>query len=100
MAAIHANYEVVSLTGTQNHFTGRETGVISASTIHQIYCLGAGTIIITPMKGPSFSWAATINTSMDVLVKSTTVSSGTFIAFRAKLDVGQTRMHPASQANQ
>ncbi len=95
----YANYEVISLSGTQNHATGRETGFITATTVHQIYCLAAGAIIITPMKGPSFTWNATINTSMDVLVKSTTVSSGTFIAFRAKLQGGQGQMTPAAYPN-
>lgn len=96
---IYANYEVVALSGTQSHVTGRETNFITATTIHQIYCLGAGTIIITPMKGPSFSWAATTNISLDVMVKATTVSSGTFIAFRSKLQGGQGRMTPAAASN-
>ncbi len=96
MASIHANFEVVALTGTQSHPTGRETGVISATTIHQIYCLSAGAIIITPMKGPAFTWNASINTSMDVLVKATTVSSGSFIAFRSKLDPMPGRVIPRS----
>jgi len=99
MASIHANFEVVALSGTQSHPTGRETNVITATTIHQIYCLAAGAIVITPMKGPSFTWNASINTSMDVLVKATTVSSGTFIAFRSKLDFGQGRMIPAALPN-
>lgn len=87
-----ANYEVISLSGTQTHSTGRETGSITATTVHQIYCLAAGTIIITPAKGPNFSWAATTNSSIDVLTKATTVSSGTFIAFRSKLQTPQ--MYP------
>lgn len=85
----YQNYEVIALSGTQNHATGRETNYITAATVHQIYCLAAGSIIITPMKGPSFTWAATINTALDVCVKSTTVSSGTFIAFRAKMEMRQ-----------
>lgn len=89
---IFANYEVVSLSGTQTHFTGRETGNITATTIHQIYCLSAGNIIITPLKGATFTWAATTNASIDVLTKSTTVSSGSFIAFRSKLQTPQ--MYP------
>jgi hypothetical protein len=94
MASIHANFETVALSGTQSHYTGRETGVISSTTIHQIYCLSAGSIIITPLKGPSFTWAATINTSIDVLVKATTVSSGTFIGFKSKLDPMPGRVIP------
>ncbi len=85
MSTIHANYESVALTGTMNFATGKETGFITATTIHQIVCLGAGTIVITPMAGPSFSWAPTvIGTTINVMVKSITVSSGTFIGFKAK----------------
>ncbi len=90
-AHIYANYEVVSLTGTQTFPTGKETGIITATSIHQVFCLGAGTIIITPEKGPAFSWAATAGQSIDVVTKGTTVSSGTFIGFRSKLIPNQGR---------
>jgi len=81
---IYANYEVVALTGTQTHKTGIETGIVTATTIHEIFCLSAGTIAITPAKGSSFSWAATAGQSINVVVKATTVSSGTFIGFKSK----------------
>ncbi len=81
----YANYEAIALSGTQSHTTGRETGTITAATVHQIFCLATGSITITPMKGQPFTWAtATNGQSIDVLTKSTTVNSGTFIAFRAK----------------
>ena len=85
----YANYESIALSGTQSHSTGRETGTITATTVHQIFCLVAGTVIITPMKGSPFSFIATAGQSIDVLTKSTTVSSGTFIAFRAKFQGAQ-----------
>ena len=85
----YANYEVVALSGAQSFPTGKDSGYVSAATIHEIYCLAAGSIIITPVIGPSFTWAATINTSMSVLVKATTVSSGTFIGFRGKFTPNQ-----------
>lgn len=86
----YANYEVIALSSTQTHATGRENnGTITATTVHQIFCLAPGTVIITPMKGPAFSFAATAGQSIDVLTKATTVSSGTFIAFRAKLQGAQ-----------
>lgn len=85
MSTIHANYESVALSGTINFTTGKETGLITATTIHQIVCLAAGTLIITPMAGPSFSWSPTVvGTTIDVMVKTVTVSSGTFIGFKAK----------------
>lgn len=91
MSDIYANYHSVALSGTQDHKTGIETGIATASTIHQITCLANGTIIITPMAGPSFSWTATAGQSLNVVVKSTTVSSGTFIGFKAKFVFPQGR---------
>ena len=84
MANIYENWEAVTLTGTINFVTGRETGLITATTIHQVFCLTAGTIIITPMAGNTFSWGATAGQSVNVVVKSITVSSGTFVGFKAK----------------
>jgi len=84
MATIYANYEVLSLSGTQTFLTGKETNYVTASTIHQLFCLSPGSIIITPAAGSTFTWAATSGQSIDVITKGTTVSSGTFIAFRSK----------------
>lgn len=84
MATIHGNYEVVTLSGTQSHLTGRETGYVTATTIHQIFCLAPGSILITPMAGSGFTWTATAGQSVDVMTSATKVNSGTFIGFRAK----------------
>ena len=84
MAQIFANYEAVTLTGTITFSTGRETGLVTATTVHQIFCLTTGTVIITPLAGNTFSWAATAGQSIDVLVKSVTVSSGAFVGFKSK----------------
>lgn len=91
MAEIFANYEAVALSGTQTHSTGKETGLISASTIHEVFCISAGTITITPVKGPSFAWPATGGQSMRVMVWRTVVNSGGFIAFRSKYVPAQWR---------
>lgn len=84
MAQIFANYEAVTLTGTMTFSTGKEFGLITATTVHQIFCLTAGTIIVNPVGGGTFTWAATAGQSVDVLVKSLTVSSGTFVGFKSK----------------
>lgn len=83
MAAHNANFEVVLLTGSTTFNNGTPA---TASTIHQIYCLSTGSIVITPMKGPAFTWAGTANASIDVMTKAVVVSSGTFIGFRSKVD--------------
>lgn len=84
---IYANYEPIALSGTQTHGTGREsgTGIMSACSPHQIFCLTTGSITIVPLKGDSFTWSsATAGQSINVVVKSTTVNSGAFVAFRSK----------------
>lgn len=92
MGNIQANFESIILSGgTFNFPTGIETGIVTANTIHQIFCLSSGTIIISAMKGNPFTWAATAGQSIDVLVKTVTVSSGTFIGFRAKQVYAQNR---------
>lgn len=78
----NANYNAISLTGTQTLF---ELGNgVSASTVHQIYCLSTGVIQITPMIGSSFFWSGTTNQSIDVVPRQTIVSSGTFIGFKSR----------------
>lgn len=77
------NYEAISLSGTMlSDVLGNG---ISANTVHQIYCLAAGSITITAMGGGTFTWApATANVSIDVVPSKVVVSSGTFIGFRTK----------------
>lgn len=87
----NANFEVIALASTQNFYTGKETGIMSANTPHQIFCLASGNITITPMQGPNFTFTATAGQSIDVLFKATTVNAGTFIAFRSKFQPGQGR---------
>lgn len=85
MAFHNTNYTVTALTGgTYN--TGQLGNNITAATIHQIYCLSAGSIIITPCSGPTFTWNATANQSIPVMVSTVTVSSGNFIGFSAKFN--------------
>lgn len=94
---IYANFESILLTaGTWTFLTGREgtigagTSYVTATTVHQLFCLTAGTITITPVKGDVFVWPATAGQSINVLTKRAVVSSGSaFVAFRAKLQQNQ-----------
>lgn len=89
MSLPYANYQVVSFTGggaTTNVFPFDTSSYRTATTVHQVYCLSTGVATIYPMMGPSFVWSGTTNSSIDVLVSAITVSSGTFIGFRAKFD--------------
>jgi len=83
MSTIYSNYDALALSaGTY------ETGVlgngISAETVHRIHCLTAGSIDISPIRGDTFTWVATTNQFIDVVVRKLIVNSGTHVAFRAK----------------
>jgi hypothetical protein len=76
------NFEAINLTGTMGVDILGDG--YTANTVHQILCLTTGNISITAMGGGTFTWAATANTSIDIVPSSITVSSGTFVGFRAK----------------
>lgn len=83
MAHFNANYEVISLSGTQT--TATLGNGITASSVHQVYCLAPGNITITPLQGASFVFSSTTaNVFINVIVSATTVNAGTFIGFRSK----------------
>jgi len=89
MANTAANYQAIPLlaNGNYNFYPFDSTGYRTGTTVHQLFCLTTGSIIIYPMNGPSFTWAPTTNsTSIDVLVSGVTVSSGTWVAFKSKYD--------------
>ena len=96
MAFHNVNYESKVLSG--GTFTlGQLGNGITASTVHEIFCLTAGSVVITPMKGDVFTWAATAGQNIKVLVSQITVSSGSFVGFKAKYDSPQKAYynHPA-----
>lgn len=81
---ISANFSVINLSGQMGM---NELGDgITATTVHRVYCLNAGSIEIEAIGGGSFVWNASTNDYMDVMVRSIDVSSGTFIGFKAKND--------------
>lgn len=55
---------------------------LSASTVHQIFCLSAGTINIGAIGGGTFTWAATAGQSVNVVVGRCVVDSGEFVGFK------------------
>ena len=82
MVGMYTNYCVVNLTNTMT--TGDLGDGISASTVHQIYCLAAGSITIAPFEGNAFTWTASTNDSISVIPAQTITNSGTFIGFKGK----------------
>ena len=81
---INANYKAIPLVGTMNK--GELGDGISGASVHQIYCLASGSIDITPIGGGTFTWSATTNEFINVVVGAITVNSGTFIGFKARTD--------------
>jgi hypothetical protein len=90
MAFHNANYEAVNLSGTMT--VDMLGNGVTASTVHQVYCLAGGSIDITPLGGERFTWTASANDSINVLVREVTVNSGTFIGFKTKFYPRQSQM--------
>lgn len=82
---IKANYKVIPLVGTMD-LNDLGDGV-TGSSVHQVYCLSDGSIDITALGGGTFTWSGTTNSSIDVVVKSINVNSGTFIGFKSKSNI-------------
>lgn len=56
---------------------------LSASTVHQIFCLTGGAITISAMGGGTFSWTATAGQKIDVVTARCVVASGSFVGFKS-----------------
>lgn len=81
---ISANFSVINLEGQMGL---NELGDgITATTVHRVYCLETGSIEIEAFGGGSFTWDASTNEYIDVVVRSIDVNSGIFIGFKSKND--------------
>jgi hypothetical protein len=82
MAFHNANWTAVPMTTgtyTLNDLGNGKTG----STVHQVFCTGAGDITISAMGGGEFTWSATAGQKVDVVAANIVVASGTFVAFKS-----------------
>jgi len=85
MATIYSNYKAITLSAGTTYSTADLGDGVSASTVHRIFCLGAGNVTVRPFEGTSFTWvAANANDYIDVVVSGLTVNTGSFIGFTAK----------------
>lgn len=81
MAFHNVNWSAVNLpVGTYE--AGDIGDGLTASTIHQVFCLTAGKIDITAKGGGSFSWSATAGQNIDVVIGRCEVVSGAFVGFK------------------
>lgn len=95
MATFNTNYQAIDLpVGT---YTAAQLGDgLSASTVHELYCLVTGSITITALGGGQFVWPATSGQSMNVIVGQCIVTSGEFVGFKSQRVPGS-QAHPYYQ---
>lgn len=85
MATFNTNYGIVNLTSGTYDVDVLGDG-LTATTVHQIYCLTPGSVIISARGGGQATVPMTAGQSINCMVNQVTVVSGTYIGFRSKLD--------------
>jgi len=85
MAFHNVNYTMVPLTGG-TYTLGDLGNSITASTVHEVYCISAGTISITAFGGGTATLPMTSGQSIKVMLGSCTVVSGAYVGFKTKFD--------------
>lgn len=84
MAFHNINYKS-KLLSPGTYTTGDLGNGLTASTVHEVFCLTSGDITITPLGGGDrFTWSATAGQSMKVVVGNCTVAGGAeFVGFKS-----------------
>ena len=77
-----ANYQIISLSANTNLFA-LGYGNTSGSSVHQVYCVSAGTITIGAIGGGSATLSMTAGQTVDCLLSFANVASGSFIGFKS-----------------
>lgn len=85
MATFNTNYEIVNLTSGTYGVDVLGDG-LTATTVHQIYCLTSGSIILSARGGGKATFPMTSGQSINCMVREVTIVSGTYVGFRNKLD--------------
>ena len=81
MATYNTNYQAINLTAG-SYTIGNLGNGLTASTIHQVFCVSAGTITMTALGGGTFTWGAAAGQSIDIMLGNCIVSSGLFVGFK------------------
>ena len=85
MATFNTNYEIVNFTlGTYGVDVLGDN--LTASTVHEMYCLTSGSVTISASGGGQATIPMTSGQSLNCMLRQVTVISGTYIGFRAKLN--------------
>lgn len=88
MAFHNNNYSAVLLNTGTTYTQAILGNGITASTVHEVYCLTNGSINITAFGGGAFTATMTAGQSLKVLCGRVVVNSGSFVGFRAKHEKG------------
>ncbi|GIV43993.1 MAG: hypothetical protein KatS3mg035_1116 [Bacteroidia bacterium] len=86
MATFNTNYQIVPLTTAGTYGPDVLGDGLTATTVHEIYCLTPGSITITASGGGKATIPMTAGQSVKCMVREVIVTSGTYIGFRAKLE--------------
>ena len=82
MAFHNVNFKMVPLVSGGTYSTGDLGNNITASTVHEVYCVSAGTISITAVGGGTATFPMSSGQSVKVMVDSCSVMSGGFVGFK------------------
>lgn len=91
MGTFNTNYQVINLTAGASYTLADLGDGYSASTIHQVFCVSAGTITMTALGGGTFTWAATGGQSINIILGGCSVTSGLFAGFKSHHETGSQR---------
>ena len=84
MGNFNANFELINIPAGTTNFVAMGYSSPSGSSIHQIYCLTAGSITVGAIGGGIATVPMTAGQTIDILLSQTTVVSGTYIGFRSR----------------
>jgi hypothetical protein len=85
MAFHDTNYTIFPLTGG-TYTTGQLGNGLTASCVHEVYCISAGTISITALGGGTVTMPMVSGQSIKVLLGKAVITSGMYAGFKAKFN--------------
>lgn len=84
MATFNTNYQAIVLSGGNSYSLYELGDGLTASTVHQVFCISAGTISLTALGGGNFVWGATAGQSIGITLGKCSVTSGLFAGFKSQ----------------
>jgi len=92
MALYNQNYQSISLEAGTGYTTSDLGDGITATTVHNVFCVSGGTITLQTFGGGTpFTWTATAGQDINIILGSCSVVSGLFVGFKTHKGVGPFR---------